>query len=185
MSTGSPIGRFFARWPLAAAALYAVAFVVCGAVIWTAAADILADRATLISSKDLLRRLEAHRDDPGAAPAGAIPAGSPFLGGETITVAGAELLQRVAAAITRYGGSIQSSQVDLQGPQSKGDFVTLMVSCEIDEANLQKLLYDVEAGMPYLFVDQLTARAPQVTPASLNARMSVLLAVSGRWSGKK
>jgi general secretion pathway protein M len=188
MSTDSPNNRLFARYPAAATALYAALIVGFAAVVWISLADLLAQRSALASSVDLLEQLEAHRGSPDAANAapGAVPSGSPFLGGETITVAGAELLQRVAGAITRFGGSVQSSQVDLQGTQAKADFVTLIVSCEIDEANLQKLLYDIEAGMPYLFVDQLTAQAPQAAAAVANgARMSVLLAVSGRWSGKK
>jgi general secretion pathway protein M len=91
----------------------------------------------------------------------------------------------VAGAITRFGGSVQSSQVDLQGPQAKGDMVTLIVSCEIDQPNLQNLLYDLEAGMPFLFVDQLVAQAPPSVAGPRGARMGVLLAVSGRWSGNK
>ena len=186
MSTTTTTASFFTRSPLAAA-LYVVLVVALGATIWISLADLLGQRATLAASTDLLNQLEARRQNADAAnaPAGSIPAGSPFLGGETITVAGATLLQRVAGAITRFGGSIQSSQVDLQGPQTKGDFVTLVVSCEIDQANLQKLLYDLEAGMPYLFVDQLVAQAPQNEASAPGSRMGVLLAVSGRWSGKK
>ena len=187
MSNDSTTVRLFARAPLAAAALYAALVVVLGATIWISLAGLLEQRATLAASAELLDRLEASRRNADAAnaPAGSVPAGSPFLGGETITVAGATLLQRVAGAITRFGGSIQSSQVDLQGPQTKGDFVTLVVSCEIDQASLQKLLYDLEAGMPYLFIDQLVAQAPQNEAAAPGSRMGVLLAVSGRWSGKK
>jgi len=187
MSTDSPSTRLFARYPAAGAALYGLLILLCAVVVWVSLADLLAQRSALASSVDLLDRIESRRGGPDAAIAspGAIPSGSPFLGGETITVAGAELLQRVAGAITRFGGSVQSSQVDLQGPQAKGDFVTLTVSCEIDQANLQKLLYDIEAGMPYLFVDQITAQAPPAVAGESGARITVLLAVSGRWSGKK
>ena len=118
-------------------------------------------------------------------PAGAVPAGSPFLGGETITVGGAALLQRVAGAITRVGGSVQSSQVDLQGPKSKDGFITLLISCELEQANLQKLLYDLEAGMPFLFVDQLVVQGLQESTVAGNARMRILVAVTGQWKGTK
>ena len=56
---------------------------------------------------------------------------------------------------------MQSSQVDLQGPQSKDGFVTLLISCEMEQPNLQKLLYDLEAGMPFLFIDQLVVQGPR------------------------
>ena len=49
---------------------------------------------------------------------------------------------------------------------------------------LQQLLYDVEAGMPFLFVDQLTVQAPQATGAEI-ARMRVLIGVSGQWQGTR
>jgi general secretion pathway protein M len=115
------------------------------------------------------------------AASGPTPAGSPFLEGQTVTVAGAALLQRVAAAVTKVGGNVLSSQVDLQGTQA--NYVSLIASCDIEQAALQQLLYDVEAGMPFLFVDQLVAQAP--ASASEGGRMRVLIAVSGLWPGAK
>ena len=182
MTTPLAKASFFARPHVAAVSLYFVAVVVLGAVICFCVSDLLTQRAALGKSTELLDRLQAHRQKADVnALAGAVPAGSPFLSGDTVTVAGAALLQRVAGAITRFGGSIQSSQVDVQG-QAKGNFVTLVVSCEIEQGSLQKLLYDIEAGMPFLFVDQLVVQAPQSAAAS--SRMSLLLAVSGRWSDK-
>src|SRR6185295_12857992 len=81
--------------------------------------------------------------------------GTPFLEGPTVTVAGAALLQRVATAVGNVGGTIQSSQVDVAGIEAKNGLVGLVVSCEMEQPALQKLLYDLEAGMPFLFVDQL------------------------------
>lgn len=177
---------FFARAGLAAVALYVLLAGVFAATIWFSIADILAQRAAVAASVGVFERLEARRQATDInAPAGAGPAGSPFLGGETITVAGAALLQRVAGAVTRFGGNVQSSQVDLRSQQAKADVVTLIMSFEIGQENLQKLLYDIEAGMPYLFIDQLVAQAPQGAAAAQGSRMGVLLAVSGRWSGKR
>ena len=77
-----------------------------------------------------------------------------------------------------------SSRIDLQGTDSKKGFVSLTASCEVDQPALQQLLYDVEAGMPFLFVDQLTVQAPQQSGADA-ARMHVLLGVSGQWQGTR
>jgi len=175
--------RFLARYPSVAVLAYGALMAALLALIWLSVIDILDQRAALADSVDILNRLEARQQTPGAArnDAGPVPAGSPFLGGETITVAGATLLQRVASAITQYGGSVQSSQVDLQGPQAKDGFVTLMISCEMEQPGLQKLLYDLEAGMPFLFIDQLVVQGPQ--PTAGDARMRILLAVSGQWKG--
>jgi general secretion pathway protein M len=113
------------------------------------------------------------------------PIGSPFLEGQTITVAGAALLQRVTAAVTKVGGNVLSSQVELQGSEAKDGFVSLVASCEVDQPALQQMLYDIEAGMPFLFVDQLVVQASQGVAGSEGLRMRVLIGVSGKWQETK
>jgi hypothetical protein len=51
----------------------------------------------------------------------------------------------------------------MPGTQAKTGFVGLLVSCEMEQPSLQKLLYDLEAGMPFLFIDQLDVQVPQLT----------------------
>ena len=111
--------------------------------------------------------------------------GSPLLEGATVTVGGANLLQRVAASISRLGGSILYTQVDLQGLQSKDGFVSVTVNCEVEQPALQKLLYDLEAGMPFLFVDQLVAQGPASPGTTPEGKLRVLISVSGQWQGSK
>ncbi len=125
------------------------------------------------------RSSKAASLSPGAtagASATQIPTGSPFLEGQTLTVAGAALLQRVADAVTKVGGSVLSSQVDVQGVQAKDGFVSVLASCEIEFAALQRLLYDLEAGMPYLFIEQFAAQAATTsTGDGSGGRMRLLL----------
>ena len=78
----------------------------------------------------------AHKDD--GSPLGTPPTGSPFLEGQTVNVAGAALLQRVATAVNQIGGSVLSSQVDLQKADAKDGWIGLVVSCEIEQAALQQ-----------------------------------------------
>ncbi len=108
----------------------------------------------------MLEQFEGRRTTPVGGNGGDVsaPSGSPFLEGATVTVAGAALLEHVTAAIARLGGNVQSSQIDLQGNQSKSGFITMIASCDIDQPGLQRLLYDLEAGMPFLFVDQLVVQ---------------------------
>ena len=187
MTADIAFNRYLARYPYAAVAAYAVLVIALLVTIWVSLASLVDQRAVLADSLDILNQLEARQQNPNAAndQAGGVPAGSPFLGGETITVAGATLLQRVASAITRVGGTVQSSQVDLQGSQSKDGFVTLTISCELEQPNLQKLLYDLEAGMPFLFVDQLVVQTPESSTVAGGARLRILIAVSGQWKGTK
>ena len=102
-----------------------------------------------------------------------------------MTIAGAGLLQRVTAAVTKLGGNVLSSQIDLPGTQSRAGFLSIIASCDIDQGGLQRLLYDIEAGQPFLFVDQLSVQAPASFASSGEGRLRVLLSVSGQWRGTK
>ena len=107
--------------PLLAVAAYVVAVVVLLAMAWSGVADILDRRHAIATASDLLAQLEGRKPSPLAAAGAAatqVPAGSPFLEGQTLTVAGAGLLQRVADAVNKVGGNVLSSQVDVQGVQA-------------------------------------------------------------------
>ena len=175
---------------LLAALGYVAAVAVLLALAWSGVADML-ERAPV--GRGSLRPAGAARGAQAAARlrrrrAGRrpVPTGSPFLEGQTLTVAGAALLQRVADAVTKVGGNVLSSQVDVQGVQAKDGYVSVLASCEVEQAAMQRLLYDLEAGMPFLFVEQFVAQAPQTgRRRQPSGRMRLLLAVSGRWQGDK
>jgi len=149
---------------------------------WNAVAAVGEERATVSAAETMLAALEgrsavARNDD--SSPLKDAPAGSPFLQGHSLNVAGAALLQRVGAAVRRADGNVLSSQVDLNNARAKDGWVGLVVSCDIEQASLQSLLYDIEAGMPFLFIDQLVVQTP--TAGVNGSRMRILLAVSGQW----
>jgi general secretion pathway protein M len=186
MSAARTITRSLTRSPLIAVVLYlAVAFGLLAAA-GTAISDILVHRAALAQTADLLEQLQG-RKGRSARPLSAKHAGSPFLEGPTVTVAGASLLQRVAAAVGNAGGTIQSSQVDVTGSQAKDGVVGLVVSCEMEQPALQQVLYDLESGMPFLFIDQLDVQVPQTTAVGegTTGRIRVVLGLSGQWQGSK
>lgn len=171
---------------LLAATIYVVLVGVLLAASWIALSTISERRATVLAAENMLAQLEGRSplaSKDGRSPLGAAPADSAFLEGQTVTVAGAALLQRIGGAVNRIGGSVLSSQVDLQKTDSKDGWVGLVVSCEIKQDSLQQLLYDVEAGMPFLFIDQLVVQAPVIGVEQ--SRMRVLLTVSGQWWGGK
>jgi len=187
MSAPSPMQRAIARFPKAAAGVYISLVLLFGAGTWNAVADLLDRRADVAAARNILDQLEGRRPSPRNIDntAEVVPAGSPLLEGPTVTVAGAALLQRVAGAVTKVGGNILSSQVELQGVKSKAGFVGVIASCEVDQLSLQTLLYDLEAAMPFLFIDQLVVQSPVASSTAQEARMRILLAVSGRWQGAK
>jgi general secretion pathway protein M len=176
------------RSPLIAVLLYVVVIAGLLAMAGTAVSSILDHQRTLAQTSDLLDQLRGRRArGAGTSPLAAEHPGTPFLEGPTVTVAGATLLQRVAAAVGNVGGTIQSSQVDVAGTQAKDGFVGLVVSCEMEQPALQKLLYDLEVGMPFLFVDQLDVQVPQTTATNDGGvgKIRVVLGVSGQWQGNK
>lgn len=182
------LDRYLTSHPGMATGFYALVIVALLFTAWASVADILARRQALAASEDLLAQLEGRRASPfggPGSPTGPVPTGSPFLEGQTVTVAGAALLQRVAEAVTRVGGNVLSSQVDLQGTKSKDGFISLIASCEVEQAAMQRLLYDLESGMPFLFIEQLVAQAPQAAAASNTTRMRVVVSVAGQWRDAK
>ena len=187
MSELNAMQRALLRFPRAAAAAYVVVLLLFIAVTWNALADIARQHADVTAANDILERLEGRRPASPHAKGviDAVPSGSPTLEGRTVTVAGASLLQRVAAAVAKVGGSVLSSQVELQGPQAKAGFVGVIASCELDQPALQKLLYDLEAGMPFLFIDQLVVQTQLAAANDQEGRMRILLAVSGQWRERK
>ena len=188
MSTDRPLDRFLARYPALAVLGYAATVILLGFIAWVGLADIHDRRTALAADVDMLDRIEGRKAPAGTvSSSGGVPAGSPFLEGQTITVAGAALQQRITGTVVRLGGTVLSSQVDLQGSLAKDGYVSLVASCEIDQPAVQQLLYDIEAGMPFLFIDQLVVQAPEAGTGqgAAKARMRVLLAVSGQWQGAK
>jgi general secretion pathway protein M len=189
MTTTDLIRHHLTRSPLIAVTVYLGLMTALVTATWGALADVLERRAEVTAARDTLAQMEGRRPAPVHAPAndnGAIaPPGSAFLEGPTVTVAGATLLQRIAVAVTKVGGSILSSQVELQGPQSKAGFIGVIASCELDQLALQQLLYDLEAGMPFLFVEQLAIQAPIAVSSAREGRLRVQLTVYGQWQGEK
>jgi len=174
----------------AAVAAYGALILVAIVLTWSSLAGIAEQRDSVAGAESMLAQLEgrslSHKDD-GSPLAGA-PSGSAFLEGQSLNVAGAALLQRIATAVQRLGGNVVSSQVDLDNERAKEGWIDLIVSCDIDQPGLQQLLYDVESGMPFLFIDQLSVQAPasgSEAARAENPRMRVLMTVSGQWWNNK
>jgi general secretion pathway protein M len=170
-----------------AAAVYAGLIFALLLIVIMSFAGIVGQRAEVTSSTAMLEQLEGRRPAAarGQAADASMPSGSAFLEGATVTVAGAALIQRVAGAVTKFGGTVLSTQVELKGTQSKAGFLSILVNCDIDQVGLQQLLYDLEAGMPFLFIDQLVVQAPSTMSSSGSGKLRILVAVSGQWQGAK
>jgi general secretion pathway protein M len=96
-------------------------------------------------------------------------------------MASAALLQRVSEAITKQGGVLESSEASIQ-EESNGRYLKVNVTFEIEQPALQAVLYDLEAGMPFLFVDNILVVGDV---ASGTDRVRVSAQISGQWDKPK
>jgi general secretion pathway protein M len=167
-----------ARRALSALGLVAVVALALGAAASTVLSlqDARANVALLSDEVEALR----VREQKLAPLAGRDRHASPFFEAKTITLAGAALQQRLEAAVASARGRLLSSKVEV-GPRGDERRVALAAELTIAEPDMQALLYDLETGRPYLFVDAIEARAPETGGGALR----VSLTVSGQWSGTK
>lgn len=134
------------------------------------------------SSSEMLGRLNERAqflDSEAGKVQSTRPPGSPLVEGQSATLASASLLQRITSAIGRAGGTVVSTEVEPPGPQFSGQ-LKAVVMCQLDQLALQQVLYDLEAGMPLLFVEHLTVS--QLTPSKDDGQLRVTLGLSGIWT---
>lgn len=187
MSSLSAPAKFVVSSPLLATVAYVSVVIVLVFTVVTSISDLIDQRSEVAASANMLEQLEGHRSEVkrNASGEAGMPSGSAYLEGATVTIAGATLLQRVATAVANRGGNVLSTQLDVQSPSSKPGFLSMIASCEMEQSQLQRLLYDLEAGMPFLFIDQLVIQTPTAASGTQSGKLRVLLGVSGQWRGAK
>lgn len=101
--------------------------------------------------------------------------------------AAAALMQRAMDAVQRHAGEGLGCDMPQKMPVSRdhGDEpyrrVSVSITLRCGTQPLTGILYDLEAGMPYLFVDELSAYRPPVASGSdaVPARLEVQFVLSG------
>jgi general secretion pathway protein M len=176
------VSRCCTRYPGVSAAVYAALVIVLCLTTIFSLTDLVEQYRARNTLRETLSRLD-RRNDALSAQSGSWPAGSPFLQGKSATVASAALLQQITNTVTRVGGTVISTEIERRGTRSKNGYVTVTATFDIEQAPLQNVLYDIEAGMPFLFVDHLNVGVP--TPPRDDGRVHVVLSVSGLWLGAR
>jgi general secretion pathway protein M len=171
-----------ARQAFSALGLFAVIAALFGGAVSTAL-GLRDDQASVAALEEQAQALDARARRVTQRKEGGEPS-SPFVDAATVTLAGAVLQQRVEAAVAAANGRLASSKVDVGGRANERR-VALEAELTISQPDMQKLLYDLESGRPYLFVDSFEARAPDKTDAQAPADMRVSLTLSGQWGGPK
>jgi general secretion pathway protein M len=176
---------YLTRFPIAAVAAYVALVVLFAFTTVQTVIEIRGSRDAAASSAEILQTLEARHPAQRATARSdvRVPTGSAFLEGQTASVASAMLLQRVLAATKRVNGNTLSSQVDVQGPLAKSGFVSATFNIELASVSLQPLLYDLEAGMPFLFIDDLVVQA--ASGSVDNGKLRLVLGISAQRQNAK
>jgi general secretion pathway protein M len=86
-----------------------------------------------------------------------------YLEGQNETFIAAALQDRLKTAVTQTGGQLRSTQVLSSAENTKSRRIAVRGSMSLTLAALQRVLYELESGSPYLFVDNLVVR-PAVNP---------------------
>lgn len=149
-----------------------------------------ADAVDALSEKrDMLERLEAaHRRKIGKETADTrlskAPSGA-FLNAQTQGLASAQLETYLSKLILTQHGNLVSSGVQ-QADRSTADSVRLQTSLDIDYDALQKFLYELETGTPYVFIESMNIRPKNeaASVAALSPRMRVTINLRGIWRQK-
>jgi general secretion pathway protein M len=88
-----------------------------------------------------------------------------YLEGQSDALAAAALQDQVRRAIERAGGELRSTQILPARPADNAPGVrraSLRLQLGVDIEGLETLLFELEAGEPYLFIDQITIREGRV-----------------------
>ena len=179
MTSTHPIVSYLVRYRNVSAASYLAFLLVASLIVIFSVMSVSDSYRTRSAAAAMLAQLEQGASLRSATMGSSAPAGSPFLEGQTTTLAAAALVQQVTQAIGHSKGNIISSEVEPAGETA--DRVKIIVTCDIEERALSQLLYEIEAGVPYLFIDRVVAQAP----TTAGGRLHVVLGISGLWSGKK
>lgn len=169
--------------PPVAALAYGCIIMLLAASAFLSGKRLFEQQASVDNLTELMSRLQGR--GPAASRGGTVDTGSFFLEGGSVTIAGAALLQKIVGTVTRHGGNVLSSQLDMQGAAARDGLLTVVLSCELDQPALQKVIYDIEAGTPFLFIEQLDVQAGSSSVDASDKRLRVLLSVSGQWRSDK
>jgi general secretion pathway protein M len=116
---------------------------------WARNANLLASYRRILAELETLRRAQDVLErDADSAPA--------YLTAPSLTLAAAELQNRLDDAVRRHGAQLIGTRV--LDPIEEGGFqrVGMRVTLTASLAALQAILYELEAAVPILFVDDLT-----------------------------
>ena len=109
-----------------------------------------------------------------------------YLKGNTDALAGAELQQQVKEAIEKTNGQLVSTQLLMSAQsQTKVPRVTVKVRMRGDTNDLMTVLYELESGKPFLFVEEMSARGSKGNASNRKEILDINLTLNGFMSNRQ
>jgi general secretion pathway protein M len=178
--------KFNREQAIAAAAFLAILLASVIVPVWTlkTRSDALQE---LNDGQELLARLEAARQRAGGAKGGGhgqVDAASPkaFLNAQTPGLASAQLEAYLSQLVQDQQASLISSSVQQATRSDAPDAVRIQANLEVPYEALQTLLYKLETGTPYVFVESMTVQTTSVTQQrAAHTAMKVMLNLRAIW----
>ena len=172
-------------WDLTALCAYVVLVVLLGVALISGYSDLIDQQFALQQAQNqllALRTQQGRMPEPTLLGADLAP-GSVLLSGDKVSIASAEFQRRVSTTITSSGGTVLSSQLERQeASEPTLTDITLAVECEIEQEGLPRLLYDLEAQTPFVFVEGLNIRLrSEAGDRTKPPRLRVSLRLLGHW----
>jgi general secretion pathway protein M len=140
----------------------------------------------LSDRRDALAQLEARRaaggDGKGRTVAALAPA-TAFLDAPTLGLAGAQLQDHLAKVAALEQATMISSGIEAAGREDAADTIRVQATFDIHLQALQSILYRLEAGTPYTFVEALSVQPSSVTAqrGSLDPLLRVTVRLRANW----
>ncbi|TDX61390.1 general secretion pathway protein M [Methylosinus sp. sav-2] len=103
--------------------------------------------------RDALARLEAAQKRAGGPGDRAVAPEAAFLAAPTAALAGAQLQAYVTRLVAAQHAALTSSNAPPPMGKEAADAVQLQATFDMELSALQALLYELEAGTPYVFVE--------------------------------
>jgi general secretion pathway protein M len=144
----------------AVAALGAMLFVCASAVgfCWQARSDAASEFDVRSAQLSQLEAHAANRNKARLSGAAAPPAA--FLAASTQGLAAAQLQAYLQHVASTYHATLISSGIEATKHEDQPDAIRLQATLDADLQSLQALLYQLESGTPYVFVDSLNIQIP-------------------------
>ena len=132
---------------------------------------------------ELTRRAAAEAPAPGSA-GGSRQSGS-SIAAPTETIAASELQKRILERVESVGGVVHSVQAEPVKDAAVDGLRRLVAQLSFDSSTtgLQRLLFDLETGAPFMFVDTLVVQPAAASAPGARAadKLRVNLSTTGYW----